>query len=165
MRIIIDPPILAVIYRISTEIFRISQKIQRRFQDFNGDFTDITKDFTEISAFRFKRDFRQSVLDFCMWRTPRGHVFSRDRTLDTETKAYARRLADSVDRSSVEQRCTAYSSVYQLEQGSERERTKTVSCCWPWSLCPDPTPTREKGSGRFRAIWVRLQIRFRGVRA
>ena len=67
-------------------------------------------------------------------------------------KAYARRLADSVDRSSVEQRCTAYSSVYQLEQGSERERTKTVSCCWPWGLCPDPTPTREKGSGRFRAI-------------
>ena len=88
-----------------------------------------------------------------MWRTPRGHVFSRDRTLDTETKAYARRLADSVDISSVEQRCTAYSSVYQLEQGSERERTKTVSCCWPWGLCPDPTPTREKGSDRFRAIY------------
>ena len=31
----------------------------------------------------------------------RGHVFSWDRPLDSETRAYARRLADSVDRSSV----------------------------------------------------------------
>ena len=55
MRIIIDPPILAVIYGISTEIFRISQKISRFQRRFNGDFTDFTKDFrisTEISGCR-----------------------------------------------------------------------------------------------------------------
>ena len=53
MRIIIDPPILAVIY----------------IQDFNGDFPDFTKDSTEILGFqrrfhgyheRFHGDFRVS---------------------------------------------------------------------------------------------------------
>ena len=90
MRIILDPPILAVIYGISTEISRISRKdfkisteisgFQRRFQDFNEDFTDFTKDFrisTEISGFRERFQISREISgevyirDFGKWRTPR----------------------------------------------------------------------------------------------
>ena len=63
MRIILDPPILAVIYGISTEISQISRKISR-FQDFNGDFR-ISRKISD-----FTRDFRRSIRDFGKWRTP-----------------------------------------------------------------------------------------------
>ena len=83
MPIILDPPILAVIYGNSTEISRISREIskfQRRFQDFN-DFTDFTKDLrisTEISGFheRFQisREISGEVYEISVSGGPLGKM-------------------------------------------------------------------------------------------
>ena len=49
----------------------------------------------------YVREHWHSRLQFDWSARSRGHVFSWDRPLDNETRAYSRRLADSVDRSSV----------------------------------------------------------------
>ena len=92
IRIILDPPILAVIYirdfnrdfpdftrdfKISTDISGFQRRFHgfhERFQDFNGDFR-ISRKISD-----FTRDFRRSVRDFGKWRTPRENVLSLPRS-------------------------------------------------------------------------------------